>query len=41
MKVVAFNGSPHADGTVARGISVMVGELAKEGIETETVHVGG
>jgi len=41
MKVIAFNGSPHADGTVARGISVMVGELAKEGIETETVHVGG
>jgi len=41
MKVVAFNGSPRVGGTVARGISVMAGELAKAGIETETVHVGG
>jgi len=41
VKVIAFNGSPRADGTVAKGISVVLGELAKEGIETETVHVGG
>lgn len=40
MKVIAFNGSPHIDGTVAKGISVMAEELAKEGIETETIHVG-
>jgi len=40
MKVVAFNGSPHPDGVVARGISIMAGELAGEGIDTLTVHVG-
>jgi len=40
MKVIAFNGSPHANGTVAKGISVMVGELAKAGIETEVLHIG-
>jgi multimeric flavodoxin WrbA len=40
MKVIAFNGSPHNDGVVAKGISIMAGELAKEGIETEIVHVG-
>jgi multimeric flavodoxin WrbA len=40
MKVIAFNGSPHKDGVVAAGISVMAGELKKEGIETEFVHLG-
>lgn len=40
MKVIALNGSPHASGTVAKGISVMAGELAKAGIETETITVG-
>jgi multimeric flavodoxin WrbA len=40
MKVLAFNGSPHAGGVVAKGISVMAGELKKEGIETELFHVG-
>jgi multimeric flavodoxin WrbA len=40
MKVIAFNGSPHNDGVVARGISVIKGELEKEGISTEVVHVG-
>jgi multimeric flavodoxin WrbA len=40
MKVIALNGSPHGEGVVARGISVIAGELAKEGIETEIIHVG-
>jgi multimeric flavodoxin WrbA len=40
MKVIAFNGSPHYDGVVAKGISVISGELQKEGIETEVVQVG-
>jgi multimeric flavodoxin WrbA len=41
MKVIAFNGSPHHDGVVAGGISVMKGELEKEGISLEVVDVGG
>ena len=40
MNVIAFNGSPHHDGVVANGISVMKGELEKEGISVEIVHVG-
>ena len=40
MKVIAFNGSPHNDGVIAKGISIMAGELAREGIETEICHVG-
>jgi multimeric flavodoxin WrbA len=40
MKVIAFNGSPHKDMVVAKGISVMADALAKEGIETEIIHVG-
>jgi len=41
MKVIAFNGSPHNEGVVATGISVMKRELEKEGIAVEVVHVGG
>ena len=40
MKVIAFNGSPHSDRGVAQGIAVMKGELEKEGISVEVVHVG-
>jgi multimeric flavodoxin WrbA len=40
MKVIAFNGSPHANGVIAKGISVMAAELSKEDIETEVLHVG-
>jgi multimeric flavodoxin WrbA len=40
MKVIAFNGSPHKEGVVAKGISIMAGELAKEGIDLELVQVG-
>jgi multimeric flavodoxin WrbA len=41
MKVVAFNGSPRKEGNTAALISHVLSELEKEGIETETVHVGG
>jgi len=41
MKVVAFNGSPHKDGNTSILINHVLGELKKEGIETEVVQVGG
>jgi len=41
MKVVAFNGSPRKDGNTAILIGYVLAELEKEGIETETVQVGG
>jgi len=40
MKVIAFNGSPHNDGVIAKGISTMKGQLEKEGITVEVLHVG-
>jgi multimeric flavodoxin WrbA len=40
MKVIAFNGSPHPDGVVAAGISIMKNELEKEGVSVEIIHVG-
>ena len=40
MNVIAFNGSPHHDGGVASGISVMKAELEKEAISVEVIHVG-
>ena len=41
MKVVAFNGSPHKEGNTSILINLVLEELAKEGIETEVVQVGG
>ena len=41
MKVVAFNGSPRKDGNTATLIRYVLAELEKEGIETETVQIGG
>lgn len=41
MKVVAFNGSPRKEGNTAYLIRHVLAELEKEGIETETVQVGG
>ena len=42
MKVVAFNGSPRgADGNTAILIDTVLAALQAEGIETETVQVGG
>jgi len=40
MKVIAFNGSPHQQGTVNKGIVTVTEELEKEGIEVEIIHVG-
>ncbi|TGU74334.1 flavodoxin family protein [Geomonas terrae] len=40
MKVVAFNGSPNKEGNTYHAIKLVAEELAKEGIETEIVHVG-
>jgi len=41
LKVVAFNGSPRKEGNTAALIKHVLTELEKEGIETETVQVGG
>jgi multimeric flavodoxin WrbA len=41
MKVVAFNGSPHAEGNTYRLIRTVLAELEAEGITTEVVQVGG
>ena len=41
MKVIAFNGSPHKEGNTSILINLVLGELTKEGIDTEMVQVGG
>lgn len=41
MKVVAFNGSPRVNGNTAQSIEMVFKELAKGGIETEFVQLGG
>ena len=41
MKVVAFNGSPRAKGNTAILLNKVLGELNKEGIETELVSLAG
>ena len=41
MKVVAFNGSPRKEGNTYQSLQVVMGELHKEGIETEVVQLGG
>lgn len=40
MKVVAFNGSPKANGNTYQAIEIVAKELAKKDIEVEIVHVG-
>jgi multimeric flavodoxin WrbA len=40
MKVIAFNGSPHHDGVIQWGLTLMCGGLEKEGIETSIVQIG-
>ena len=40
MKVVAFNGSPRAEGNTYQAIAMVAKELKEEGIEVEVVHVG-
>jgi len=39
MKVVAFNGSPRKEGNTYQSIQVVLEELQKEGIETETIQI--
>jgi len=41
MKVVALNGSPRKTGNTALLIETVLAELRKEGIETETLQLGG
>jgi len=41
MKVVAFNGSPRKDGNTSILIEKVLEPIRSEGIETETVQVGG
>ncbi|MDY6834248.1 MAG: flavodoxin family protein [Chloroflexota bacterium] len=41
MKVVAFNSSPRKEGNTALLVDRILDELSKEGIETESVHIGG
>jgi len=40
MKVVAFNGSPRANGNTREAIGIMAEELEKSGIEVEVIQVG-
>ncbi len=40
MKVAAFNGSPRKEGNTFHAIKIAADELAKQGIETEIIHVG-
>ena len=40
MKVLLINGSPKADGCIARALKEIEITLAKEGVESETIHVG-
>jgi multimeric flavodoxin WrbA len=41
VKVVAFNGSPRVKGNTFNALNIVLGELQKEGIETELVQLGG
>ena len=41
MKVIAFNGSPRQNGNTAQSLQIVLAELAKEGIETEIIQLGG
>lgn len=40
MNVIAFNGSPKAEGNTYQAIKIVTDELEKEGISTEIIHVG-
>lgn len=41
MKVVAINGSPRKEGNTAAMLKQLTSKLEAEGIETETIHIGG
>ena len=40
MKVLLINGSPHAHGCTQTALEVVAGELERNGVETEILHVG-
>lgn len=40
MKVLAFNGSPHRNGTTAQALEIIAGELEKEEVSLEIVNIG-
>lgn len=40
MRVLLINGSPHAQGCTHAALSVVAGELERNGVETDIVHVG-
>ena len=40
MKVLLINGSPHAHGCTRTALDIVAGELERNGIDTEVVHVG-
>ena len=40
MKVVAFNGSPKAEGNTFHALQLVTAELEKAGIDCEIIHVG-
>lgn len=40
MKVVAINGSPHAEGNTYLALKMVTDELERQGVETEILHVG-
>lgn len=40
MKVIAFNGSPKANGNTREAIELVANELKTEGIDVEIIHVG-
>ena len=40
MKVTAINGSPHKNGNTYTMLEAMCGELAKNNIDTEIIHIG-
>ncbi len=40
MNVVAYNGSPGKEGNTYHALKMVDGELEKEGIEVELIHVG-
>ena len=41
VKVVAFNASPHPQGNTAHALRIVTDVLERNGIETETIHIGG
>ena len=40
MKVLMINGSPHSKGNTAIALSELEKTFAKNGIETEIIHIG-